>query len=84
MVKVDVLLGDFDRDLTLVLQGKAIPHEIVLQTDQDKTDLEKAFDYLYKGTFHCKCCLGYRKADHTITNLTNIVRYRKVKDRHIG
>jgi thiamine pyrophosphokinase len=71
-IKVDVLLGDFDQWLWHLLQGKAIPHE-ASSPDQDKTDLEKAFDYLHKGTFHCNV-VWTNSTDHTITNLTNIVR----------
>jgi thiamine pyrophosphokinase len=46
--------------------------------DQDKTDLEKAFDYLIDRKIpmvNVVWATG-KRADHTITNLTNIVRYR--------
>src|SRR6187402_2082275 len=46
-IKVDVLLGDFDRgfDPQEFIQSQH-PIEIVYTPDQEKTDLEKAFDYL--------------------------------------
>ncbi|ESU28808.1 thiamine pyrophospokinase [Flavobacterium limnosediminis JC2902] len=78
-IKVDVLLGDFDRgfDPQYYLE-KQYPLEIVHTPTQDKTDLEKAFDYLIeKGhkAVNVVWATG-KRADHTITNITNIVRYR--------
>ena len=44
-IKVDVLLGDFDRGFDAEhYREKQYPIEIVHTPDQDKTDLEKAFD----------------------------------------
>ena len=46
-IKVDVLLGDFDRGFNPEYYlEKQYPLEIVHTPNQDKTDLEKAFDYL--------------------------------------
>src|SRR4051812_11485377 len=46
-IKVDVLLGDFDHGFNphdfISMQQ---PMEVIYAPDQDKTDLEKAFDYL--------------------------------------
>lgn len=78
-IKVDVLLGDFDRGLDpnkyLELQ---YPMEIVYTPDQEKTDLEKAFDYLIDRKIPAVNVIWAtgRRTDHTITNLTNIVRFR--------
>jgi thiamine pyrophosphokinase len=78
-IKVDVLLGDFDRGLNpdqyLEMQ---YPLEIVYTPNQDKTDLEKAFDYLIQRKIPAVNVIWAtgRRADHTITNITNIVRYR--------
>ncbi len=78
-IKVDVLLGDFDRDFDPeYYREKQFPLEIVYAPDQDKTDLEKAFDYLIeKGhkAVNVVWATG-RRADHTITNITNIVRFQ--------
>jgi len=79
-IKVDVLLGDFDRDFNPQhYLEKQYPLEIVHTPDQNKTDLEKAFDYLIeKGHTAVNVIWATgRRADHTITNITNIVRYRK-------
>ena len=78
-IKVDVLLGDFDRgfDPHEITQSQ-YPIEIIHKPDQNKTDLEKAFDYLIERgipAVNVVWATG-RRADHTITNLTNIVSYR--------
>ena len=78
-IKVDVLLGDFDRDFDPILYEKQqFPLEIVYTPNQDKTDLEKAFDYLIDRKIPAVNVVWAtgRRADHSITNMTNIVRYR--------
>lgn len=78
-IKIDVLLGDFDDDFNPELyKEKQFPLEIVHAPNHDKTDLEKAFDYLIeKGhkAVNVVWATG-KRADHTITNITNIVSYR--------
>ncbi len=78
-IKVDVLLGDFDRDFNpeYYLQ-KQYPLEIVHTPNQDKTDLEKAFDYLIEKGHKAVNVIWAtgKRADHTFTNITNIVAYR--------
>jgi thiamine pyrophosphokinase len=78
-IKVDVLLGDFDRGFDPEhYRDMQYPLEIVHTPDQDKTDLEKAFDFLIDRGFPAVNVIWAtgRRADHTITNITNIVRYR--------
>jgi len=78
-IKVDVLLGDFDRGFDPdYYKEKQYPIEIVYTPNQDKTDLEKAFDYLIEKGHQAANVIWAtgRRADHTITNLTNIVAYR--------
>ncbi len=82
-IKVDVLLGDFDGDFDPeIYKEKQYPLEIVHTPNQDKTDLEKALDYLIeKGhkAVNVVWATG-KRADHTLTNITNIVSYRnKIK-----
>lgn len=80
-IKVDVLLGDFDRGFDAeYYKEKQYPLEIVYTPNQDKTDLEKAFDYLIERGIPAVNVLWAtgRRADHTITNITNIVRYRNL------
>ena len=79
-IKVDVLLGDFDRGFDAeYYKEKQYPLEIVPTPDQNKTDLEKAFDYLVERKIPAVNVVWAtgKRADHTITNLTNMVRYRE-------
>lgn len=78
-IKVDVLLGDFDRGFDPnYFKEKQYPIEIVHTPDQNKTDLEKAFDYLITRKIPAVNVVWAtgKRADHTITNITNIARYR--------
>lgn len=82
-IKIDVLLGDFDRGFDPeYYRDMQYPLAIVYTPDQDKTDLEKAIDFLIDRGFPAVNIIWAtgRRADHTITNITNIVRYRdKIK-----
>jgi thiamine pyrophosphokinase len=79
-IKADVLLGDFDRDeLDLeAIQQSQFPIQIVHTPNQDKTDLEKAIDFLIEKGFPAVNIVWAtgRRADHSIANMTNIVRYK--------
>lgn len=78
-IKVDVLLGDFDRGFDPeYYKEKQFPLEIVHTPNQDKTDLEKAFDYLIERKIPAVNVVWAtgKRADHTITNITSIVQYR--------
>ncbi|MFP9116058.1 thiamine diphosphokinase [Flavobacterium sp. RHBU_3] len=78
-IKVDVLLGDFDRGFAPEKYlEQQYPLEIVYTPDQEKTDLEKAFDYLITRKIPAVNVIWAtgKRADHTITNITNIVRFR--------
>jgi thiamine pyrophosphokinase len=80
-LKVDVLLGDFDRDFDPeYYREKQFPIEIVHTPDQNKTDLEKAFDYLVARKIPAVNVIWAtgKRADHAITNITTIVKYRNV------
>jgi len=78
-IKVDVLLGDFDRGFDAnYYKVTHYPIEIIHTPDQNKTDLEKAFDYLQARNIPAVNVVWAtgKRADHTITNLTNIANYR--------
>jgi thiamine pyrophosphokinase len=78
-IKVDVLIGDFDREFEpKKYQTEQYPIEIIHMPDQNKTDLEKAFDYLIDRNIPAANVVWAtgKRADHTITNITNISRYR--------
>ncbi len=78
-IKVDVVLGDFDRGFNPheILKSQ-YPVEIIHAPDQNKTDLEKAFDYLIARKIPAANVIWAtgRRADHTITNITHIASYR--------
>jgi thiamine pyrophosphokinase len=78
-IKIDVLLGDFDDNFDPnKYKEKQFPIEIIHTPDQNKTDLEKAFDYLIqKGhqAVNVVWATG-KRADHTITNITTLPSYR--------
>lgn len=79
-IKIDVLLGDFDRGFDPEYYRESqYPIEIVHKPNQDKTDLEKAFEYLIEKGHKAANVIWAtgRRADHTITNITNVVRYRE-------
>jgi thiamine pyrophosphokinase len=80
-IKVDVLLGDFDRGFDVnYYKEKQFPLEVVHTPDQNKTDLEKAFDYLIDRNIpmvNVVWATG-KRADHTISNLTIISKYRNL------
>jgi thiamine pyrophosphokinase len=80
-IKIDVLLGDFDRDFNAnYYKEQQYPIEIIHTPDQNKTDLEKAFDYLIERKIPAANVVWAtgKRADHTITNITNITQYRDV------
>ncbi|WP_417354226.1 thiamine diphosphokinase [Flavobacterium sp.] len=80
-IKVDVLLGDFDNGFDAEKYKELqYPLEIIHTPNQDKTDLEKALDYLIDRKIPAANVIWAtgKRADHTITNITNIVRYRNL------
>ena len=78
-IKVDVLLGDFDHNFNPeIYKETQYPLEIVHTPNQDKTDLEKAFDYLIeKGhkAVNIVWATG-KRIDHTLHNLTIGASYK--------
>jgi len=79
-IKVDVLLGDFDRNFEPEKYlEQQFPLEIIHTPNQDKTDLEKAFDFLIERGHKAVNVIWAtgKRADHTITNITNIVNYKQ-------
>jgi len=82
-IKVDAWLGDFDvaHDFELIREQQH-PLEIVNTPDQEKTDLNKAIEFLIERGFPAANIVWAtgRRADHAITNITDLVRYKdKIK-----
>lgn len=78
-IKVDVLLGDFDRNFDVnFYKENHYPIEIIHTPNQDKTDLEKAFDYLIeKGHKAANVVWATgKRADHTLNNFSDLALYR--------
>ena len=78
-IKVDVLLGDFDRGFDATYYKEIhYPLDIIYAPDQNKTDLEKAFDYLIERNFLAANVVWAtgKRADHTLTNITSIAKFR--------
>jgi thiamine pyrophosphokinase len=72
------MLGDFDRDFDANYYKKhQHPIEIVHTPDQSKTDLESYLIHERKNAAVNVVWATGKRTDHTITNLTNIVRYRE-------
>lgn len=77
-IKVDVWLGDFDREISI--DGFDVDHypfKKVFTPHQDKTDLEKAFDYLLEeghSAVNVVWATG-KRMDHTLNNFHSMVRY---------
>ncbi len=79
-IKVDVLLGDFDRDFPAQdFKLKQFPLEVIHTPDQNKSDLEKAFDYLIDRKMPAVNVIWAtgKRMDHTFANIANLARYRK-------
>lgn len=79
-IKVDVLIGDFDRDFDAnSYKDSQYPLEIIHVADQDSTDLEKAFYYLIDKKIpmvNVVWATG-RRMDHTLANITCLPKFEK-------
>ena len=78
-IKVDVLLGDFDRNVDFEeIRARQYPLEIVTIVDTENTDLEKGIEFLIERGFPAVNIVWAtgRRADHSITNMANIARYK--------
>lgn len=78
-IKVDVLIGDFDHGFEPEsFKDVQYPLEIVHVEEQDSSDLEKAFMYLVERgipSANVVWATG-KRMDHTITNLTSLVKFQ--------
>jgi len=78
-LKVDVWLGDFDGDHDVeAVRARQYPLEIIHTPDQNKIDLHKGLEWLIERGFPAVNIVWAtgRRADHTLANLTDIVRYK--------
>ncbi len=78
-IKIDVLLGDFDRNFNPNYYKELHNSlEIIHTPDQNKTDLEKAIDYLVQRKIKSVKVIWAtgKRADHTFANIANLVKFR--------
>lgn len=81
-IKVDVWLGDFDRSFSSGKNYDDYPLKKVHTPDQNKTDLEKAFEYLLEEGFPAVNVVwaSGKRMDHTLNNFHSMANYgRKLK-----
>lgn len=78
-IKPDLWMGDFDANHDFEsIKARLYPLEIIHTPNQEKTDLEKALDLLVERGYPAVNIVWAtgRRADHTITNITNLVRHK--------
>lgn len=78
-IKVDILLGDFDRFSHPEHVLDQQPVEIIHTPDQNKTDLEKGIELLIERghkAINIVWATG-KRADHSFNNMTLICRYKQ-------
>lgn len=77
-IKVDAVLGDFDRaiDIEHILKDQQ-PVEIIHTPDQNKTDLQKGIEFLIARGYTAVNIVWAtgKRADHTLSNITDFIRY---------
>lgn len=77
-IQPHVLLGDFDEQMDLEeIQGKYPEMKIVHTPDQNKTDFEKAIEFLLERGYKKIIGLGLtgRRMDHTFNNIATLGKY---------
>jgi thiamine pyrophosphokinase len=77
-IKVDVVLGDFDSVKQSIIVDNQTDLTFISAPDQNKTDLEKAFDYLISNGHSAANVIWAtgRRADHSFCNLSLLAPYR--------
>ena len=78
-IKVDVLIGDFDRDFNYNnYKELQYPIEIIKVDEQDSYDIDKAINYLINRKIPAANIVWAtgKRMDHTITNITNMIKYQ--------
>lgn len=78
-IKVDVLIGDFDRNFDYnYYKDLQYPIEIIKVDEQETYDIDKAINYLIDRKIPAANIVWAtgKRMDHTLTNITNMVQYR--------
>lgn len=77
-IKIDVLLGDFDRIIDLAaFEQRQQPVRIIHTPDQDATDLEKSIEWLIQEGYPSANIVWAtgKRADHTVNNMMSLFKY---------
>jgi len=78
-IKIDVLFGDFDQEIFNFqdLKTSQFPIEIIHAPNQEKTDLEKAIEFLIERDFPAANIVWAtgKRADHTMANIAILPKY---------
>ncbi|MHB1278897.1 MAG: thiamine diphosphokinase [Bacteroidia bacterium] len=77
-IKIDVLLGDFDRIRDLHgFEQRQQPVRIIHTPDQNATDLEKAIEWLIQEGYPSANIVWAtgKRADHTVNNMMSLFKY---------
>ncbi len=77
-IKPHVLLGDFDREIDLPNLQLQLPQlQIVHTPDQNKTDFEKALEYIIAKGIKKIIGLGLtgKRMDHTFNNISSLAKF---------
>jgi thiamine pyrophosphokinase len=80
-IKIDAVLGDFDSiGNYLADMQNQMPLDIISAHDQNKTDLQKAIEYLAAKKYldvNIVWATGWR-SDHVLSNIFDIARYKHI------
>lgn len=77
-LRIDVLLGDFDRNFQASTYKQQYPNiKIVHTPDQEKADLEKGIEYLVVEGYRKIIGLGLtgKRMDHTLSNMSILAKF---------
>lgn len=78
-IKIDTWMGDFDQPHDFeAIRERQYPIEILHTPNQENTDLDKAIELLIERGYPAANIVWAtgRRADHTISNITKMVKYK--------
>ena len=79
----NVVIGDLDGNFDIERIEQTFPNvKIIHEPDQEKTDFEKAIEYLIKNNYSevYGFCLTGKRMDHTFNNISSLAKYNQAID----